>query len=88
MPRTEINLTAGRCLVLAHWHCGHASHEIVQWPVNTVVVERNVLDNAFSAIGIEPVDVGNQAFSAPVGLAPLGRKPLLRSSECIVSPTP
>jgi hypothetical protein len=53
MPRSEINLTAGRCLGLAHWYCGHASHEIVQWPVNTVVIEHNFLDNAFAAIGIE-----------------------------------
>src|SRR5690348_9422499 len=67
-PRIESGLTAGRCLGLAHWYCGHASHEILQWPVNRIVVEHNVLDNAFSAIGIEPVDVGNQTFSAPVGI--------------------
>ena len=48
-PRTEI---AGRWLGLACRHCGHASHEIVQRPVNIVVVEWNVLGNAFSAIGI------------------------------------
>jgi hypothetical protein len=38
-PRTETSLTAGRWLGLTHWHCGHASHKIMQWPVNMVVVE-------------------------------------------------
>src|SRR4029077_6889574 len=68
MPRTETSLTAGRRLGLTRWHWGHASYEIVQCPVNAVAREHHVLENAFSVIGTEPIDVGNQTFSASVGI--------------------